>query len=482
MSPTAVVYESPFPDISIPTNYSFAQFLQRYNPENVPDDKVVLEDLDTPHDTLTYGGVRTEAARNAGGMVALGVQPGDAVVIYGANSVAWAKASLAALWLGAVSIGINALVTQHDLPHYLQLAKAKLVFVDPLLRTRLEGAYKSSRLPMPMILDLGGNSTEAFPRCFQSAAPTPAYDLSYADNRTVPAVVLFSSGTSGKPKGVHLSHYNLIAHALGSTAGAPENVMPTNREVFYPPLAHVFGFVGALVPTAFNGVYVLLMRQFEYRKWIVACARIRATMMRGVPAIAVMITKDPDIASGRLKLTSVDVLLCAGATLQTEVVSRLQELLGDISIVQGYGMSEAGVAVLRPARSRDKAGSVGRLLPNMKLRLVDDNFRDVPRNTPGQALVKGPTVFLGYRGNQKATEAEFHAGWLCTGDVLSIDDDGFLWFQDRKKEMIKYKGNQVAPAELEDLLSSHKDVIEAGVCAAWDQDQQTEVSIFDPAA
>lgn len=138
-------------------------------------------------------------------------------------------------------------------------------------------------------------------------------------------------------------------------------------------------------------------------------------------------------------------------------------------------MSEVGVSALKPHRSVEKSGSVGKLFPSNQLRLVDDQYNDVPRNTPGQALVKGPTVFMGYRDNQKATDESFKDGWLCTGDVLSIDDDGYLWFKDRKKEMIKYKGNQVAPAELEDLLNSHPAVAEAGVCAGWDASQQTEV-------
>jgi acyl-coenzyme A synthetase/AMP-(fatty) acid ligase len=112
-----------------------------------------------------------------------------------------------------------------------------------------------------------------------------------------------------------------------------------------------------------------------------------------------------------------------------------------------------------------------------KLRLVDDQLQDVPIGVPGEALVKSPTVFMEYRDNPEATALEFHNGWLRTGDVLQMDKDGFLWFQDRKKEMIKYKGNQVAPAELEDILASHPDVVEAAVCAVWDSSQQTEVPV-----
>ena len=238
----------------------------------------------------------------------------------------------------------------------------------------------------------------------------------------------------------------------------------------------MFGLVGVILPAAYNGSYAVLMRQFNYRKWIEACARIRATMIRSVPAIAIMIAKDPDIKLRKLDLTSVQNVQCSGAALQAEVVASLQDCLQGVSIFQGYGMSETAVSSLRPHRSAEKSGSIGKLFPNVKLRLVDEQYRDVPRNTPGHALVKSPTAFMRYRDNDAASQESFKDGWLCTGDVLAMDDDGFLWFKDRKKEMIKYKGNQVAPAELEDLLNSHPDVAEAGVCASWDNENQTEVN------
>lgn len=267
----------------------------------------------------------------------------------------------------------------------------------------------------------------------------------------------------------------MIGHLLGPRSGSYETIGHHTIEVFYPPLAHMFGIVGAVFPGAYNGSHTVLMRQFDYRKWISACARIRATSLKSVPSIAVMITKDPEVLSGKLDLTSVQYLLCAGAALQQEVVASLQQLLQGVSIVQGFGMSETALSFLRPHRSVEKRGSVGKPFPSVKLRIVDDQYRDVPRGTPGQALVKGPTVFMGYRDNEAATKESFRDGWLCTGDVIAIDEDNFLWFKDRKKEMIKYKGNQVAPAELEDLLNSHPDVAEAGVCAAWDKENQTEV-------
>ncbi|KAG9696433.1 luciferin 4-monooxygenase, partial [Aureobasidium melanogenum] len=474
MAQAITIYESPYPDMLIPTDVSMSEYMIRSNPDDVADDKVIFSDLEEPYDSVTYAGLREDTAKNAAWLQSIGLQPGDTVAMYATNSVAWIKAAHAVVWAGGVLAGINAVVSEFELPHYLSVAKPKFVFTDPALHSRVDSALSKLSAQSAKVIDLGTTRGQGFPSNVPHQRPIPPYAVT-EDNRKVPAVLLFSSGTTGKPKGVLLSHHNMIGHLLGPRSGSYETIGHHTIEVFYPPLAHMFGIVGAVFPGAYNGSHTVLMRQFDYRKWITACAKIRATSLKSVPAIAVMITKDPEILSGKLDLTSVQYLLCAGAALQQEVVASLQQLLQGVSIVQGFGMSETALSFLRPHRSVEKRGSVGKPFPSVKLRIVDDQYRDVPRNTPGQALVKGPTVFMGYRDNQAATKESFRDGWLCTGDVIAIDDDNFLWFKDRKKEMIKYKGNQVAPAELEDLLNSHPAVAEAGVCAAWDKENQTEI-------
>ncbi|KAG9515640.1 luciferin 4-monooxygenase, partial [Aureobasidium melanogenum] len=438
MAQTTTIYESPYPDMLIPTDMSMSQYMVRSNPDDVADDKVIFSDLEEPHDSVTYAGLREDTAKNAAWLQSIGLQPGDTVAMYATNSVAWIMAAHAVVWAGGVLAGINAVVSEFELPHYLSVAKPKFVFVDPNLRSRVDAAFRELSTQPQRVIELGTTRGQGFPSNVPHQQPIPPYAVP-GDNRNVPAVLLFSSGTTGKPKGVLLSHHNMIGHLLGPRSGSYETMGHHTVEVFYPPLAHMFGIVGAVYPGAWNGSHTVLMRQFDYRKWISACARVRATVLKSVPAIAVMITKDPEVLSGRLDLTSVQYLI---------------NFFGE---------------------SVEKRGSVGKPFPSVKLRIVDDQYRDVPRNTPGQALVKGPTVFMGYRDNEAATKESFRDGWLCTGDVITIDEDNFLWFKDRKKEMIKYKGNQVAPAELEDLLNSHPDVAEAGVCAAWDKDNQTEI-------
>lgn len=472
------IYHSIYPDNYIPTELSIHQFLLAYNPDDVLEDKVILEDLDPNGGKVTYGGLRRDAAIGAGALVnKFNLKPGDGVVIYAGNSVNYALLAHSVMWFGGIVIGINPMVTAFELRHYLKVADAKMIVADPTIKSRVEEALSKMDISTkPQLLELGP-SPEAFPGNFLKSASTaiPPFDLTGKDNRQHPAAVVFSSGTSGKPKGVHLSHYNMIAHAMSNRSAGPESANSSSREVFYAPFCHLFGLLGALLVPPYIGNYLVAMKQFNYKEWIDANVRIKATSMRMVPPTAVAISKDPNLEN--VDLSSVNTILCAGATLQTEVVQRLQYLLKGVSIIQGYGLSEAGVAGLRVLRSVDKAGSVGRLFPGNKLRIVNDELQDVKPGEPGEALIKGPTVFLGYRNDPKGTRDTFHDGWLRTGDVLKVDSDGFLWFQDRKKEMIKYKGNQVAPAELEDILSSHEHVVEAAVCATYDENQQTELPI-----
>ncbi|KAG9522051.1 acyl-CoA synthetases/AMP-acid ligases II, partial [Aureobasidium melanogenum] len=467
------MHASLLPPLHIPTDVSFGQFLLKYNPDHVPADKVVLEDLAEPRDKLTYGGIRHETAHLAGALHQVyGIRPGDAVILYAVNSVAWLRLAHAVMWMGGVLVCINAAVSEHELPHYLKISRATHCFGDAGLCPKMNAALEQSPGIRTQVLELGSTLQKLKAH---SASPLQPIDLSKTGNQNTVAMVLFSSGTSSLPKGVQLSHYNLLAQALSARVSTPETTCQDAREVFFPPLAHMFGLASVVLPTAVSGSYVMLMPSFTYPGFIEGSARIRANVMRTVPAIAVMIAKDPNIS--KYDLSCVKSLICAGATLQEEIVSRLQDVFAGVEITQGYGMTETSVTVLRGHRSVDKRGSVGTLMANSQIKIVDEARNEVPTGTMGELLIKSPSVFFNYRGDDKATKDSFHDGWLCTGDMLRVDEDGFFWFMDRKKEMIKYKGNQIPPAQLEDLLLRHAAVQEAAVCATWDAEQQTEIPI-----
>lgn len=334
--------------------------------------------------------------------------------------------------------------------------------------------------------------------------PAPPFDLSNRDNREVPAFILFSSGTSGVPKGVLLSHHNLIAQLLTSRASNPFLNNAHTREVFYPPFAHIYGLMCGVLFPAWVRSFLVAMPRYDFDAYVRRCSQIRATVLRIVPATAVRMLKDPmfhkatttggggaiteagrgrDGAAAAVDLASVKLLLCAGAALSAETAAGLRDILDPAAaVLNGYGMSEATIALLRettdPEAERRANGSVGRVAAGAALRVVDDDGRDVSPGVEGEFLVAGPTVFMGYVANPAATEAAFADGrWLRTGDVGRVDDDGLVWLTARKKELIKYKGNQVPPAELEAVLLTHDRVAEAGVCGMHDKMLDTEVPV-----
>ncbi|KAL3474470.1 amp dependent CoA ligase [Aspergillus californicus] len=473
------IYCSKVPDYAVPEGLSLHQFLTQYNPDLATRDQVILEDLSAPFKKLTYGSLREKAALGAAALSRrYHLQPGDCAIIYSTNSVNYSLFAHAIMWMGGVIAGVNTAWTGHELVHSIQAVEPKVIACEPGLRDRVEQALKTvtGLKERPQILELG-DTPGCFPRSFiddppREVTPLPAFDLSDGDSRKHPCLILFSSGTTGPPKAVLLSHHNLIAHLMSARTSDARLNSCTAREVFFAPLPHMMGVLGALLVPAYVGSYIGIMRQFDLENYIKACSMAKATILKMVPSIMADFVQHP--LTQDLDLTSVDTLLSAGAALKPEVVAKLQRLLKGVNIVQGYGMSEAGVCTLPPHKSVAKSGSVGRLFPSVKVRIVDENLQDVQPGQPGELLLRSPTVFMGYKNNEKATKESFHNGWLRTGDVLSIDDDGFLWFCERKKEMIKVKGNQVAPSELEGILSSHDLVLGAAVCGYFDDTRQTE--------
>ncbi|KAF4460124.1 acyl- synthetases AMP-acid ligases II [Fusarium albosuccineum] len=462
------IYTSPYPHPNVPINQSVSQFLLHSDPDDTSPEKVILVDFDNPHRQLTYGGLRHNAARDAAILrTSHGLQEGDVVCIYAHSSVDWDSMAHAVLWAGGCFCGINPLATSFELVHYFETALPKIVVVDASLLPKVTEAAKKLKYS-PEIL---------YPRDFprQNTAPINPIDLNSRDNRQVPAGMCFSSGTSGKPKGVVFSHHNLIAQLLTLRATNPFMHNGHMREVFFPSFSHIYGIVCAVLLSAWVGSYVQTMKRFNYMAYLKRCAKIRATVLRIVSSVAVRMVKDPDVKT--LDLSSVQAVMCSGAPLSHDVATDLQKLLAPgAGVLNGYGMSEATVTLLREVR-REKSANVGRLSAGVSVRIVDDDGQDAEPGQDGECLIKGPTVFMEYKGNHSETQAAKKDGWLRSGDVVRVDEDGFFYLTGRKKELIKFKGNQIAPAELGAVLLLHPKVTDAGVCGVYDKALDTEIAV-----
>ncbi|CAO2648201.1 Nn.00g074680.m01.CDS01 [Neocucurbitaria sp. VM-36] len=469
------VYRSIYPAPYCPTNISIPQFLTQYNPDAVSNDKVVLED-DWTGQSLTYGSLRQTASQHAWALrERYNLKSGDVVAISAPNSVPHVQLIHAVLWTGATVGLMNFLSTADDFVHYFTICKPKLVAIDPnLYETIAKALAKISSLRRIPVISLSGfhSELETFPQNFNCQRRLPAFDLSASDNREHTAAICFSSGTSGKPKGVELSHHNLIASLAGIRYTDPAFYNSRGRGVFFAPLCHIYGLNTVALMGVWLGSYTMLMKKYSLDELLRLSSVCKANTLRIVPSIALAMMKVATLDVHDLR--DIKFIMCSGAALQPEIIQVLQKKFNQAPIFQGYGMTETNIATLR-SHEWNRVGSVGRLFANVEARIVNDNLNDVDEGQDGEMMVRGPTVFRRYLNDPAATRETFHDGWMRTGDVLHFDTEGFLYLTDRKKELIKYKGFQVAPSELEGILTTHHFVDEGVVCAKWDEKEGTEV-------
>ncbi|KAF1844971.1 acetyl-CoA synthetase-like protein [Cucurbitaria berberidis CBS 394.84] len=431
------IYRSTYPPPQCPTSISLPQFLTQYNP-----------------DAASQHAWRLRERYRLGA--------GDVVGISAPSSVAHVQLIHAVLWTGATVALMNFLSTPDDFIHYFTVCKPKLLEIGPnlygifvealaevpslgqidgisLLGSHL-GLVKVSRdLARPFLLRL--NSAQ-YPLDFSCKKSLSVFDLSFSDSREHTPAICFSSGTSGKPKGVELSHHNLISSLAGIRSTDPAFNNSDSRSIFFAPLCHIYGLNTVGLMGVWLGSYTMLMKKYSLDKLLELASTYEANTLRIVPSIALAMTKTAKLDV--YDLTSIKFIMCSGAALQPEVIQVLYKRFNHAPIFQGYGMTETDIATLW-THERNHIGSVGRLFANVEARIVDDDLNNVDDGHDGEMLVRGPTVLR------------------------------LLIPTDRKKELIKYKGFQVAPSDLEGILTSHPFVDEGVVCARWDEKEGTEV-------
>nr|QTO31272.1 4-coumarate-CoA ligase [Ocimum kilimandscharicum] len=297
-------------------------------------------------------------------------------------------------------------------------------------------------------------------------------------NQSDTAAVLYSSGTTGKVKAVVLTHRNLIAVTAGFyhnkiTKDAKDvdggDVHPVS--LFTIPLFHVFGFF-MMIRALSMGESLVLMEKFDFVKMLEAVERYRVTYIPVAPPLIVAMTKS-DLVD-KYDLSSLQLLGSGGAPLGEDVAQRFKAKFPHVDVVQGYGLTETAGGVTRTTEPEEieKYGSVGRLAENMEAKIVDpESGESLPPGQRGELWLRGPAIMKGYAGDDAATIAVMNSeGWLKTGDLCYFDREGFLFIVDRLKELIKYKGYQVPPAELEHILQTMPEIADAAVIPYPDEE------------
>jgi acyl-CoA synthetase (AMP-forming)/AMP-acid ligase II len=412
---------------------------------------------------LSYGGLERSVRSFASGLAERGFQKGETLALYMPNLPEYAVAFYGTVAAGGRCTTANPLYTVRELGFQLTDSGARiLITVPPLMEVASEAAA-SARCELFVLGD--GASGGRFEDLLGDPddAPEPAIDP-LSDIAALP----YSSGTTGLPKGVMLSHHNLVANLL--QADALIGLSPDDVLVAVLPFFHIYGLSVIMGLGLWSGATLVTMPRFDLDQYLELSERYRATRAYVVPPIALALAKHP--AVDEHDLSSLRLVFSGAAPLGAELQAGCSKRLG-CPVSQGYGMTELSpVSHAPPVDQPVKLGSVGRLTPATEARLIDPaSGEEVEAGEPGEVLIRGPQVMLGYLNNPAATAETIDAnGWLHTGDVATADDEGWFYIVDRVKELIKYKGFQVAPAELEAVLITHPDVADCAVVGIPDEE------------
>ncbi|WP_369167535.1 class I adenylate-forming enzyme family protein [Streptomyces sp. R28] len=356
------------------------------------------------------------------------------------NTVDFVVVLFAAWRLGAVVTPVNPALTEPEVRH--QLGDADAMVVVTAEPSPLAGAVTVAELA-------AGPEDTAAPK-------TDADTL---------ALLIYTSGSTGRPKGVMLDHANLAAMA-GMMIGAAR-LSETDHSLLILPLFHVNGIVVGVLSPLLAGGQVTVAGRFRAETFFDQVATVRPTCFSAVPAIYAMLTELPDTASP--DTSSVRFAACGAAPMPPALIERFERRYG-IPILEGYGLSEGTCAsTTNPLDGPRKPGTVGLPLPGQQVAVMDPQGRIMPAGATGEVVVRGPNVMRGYLGRPEETARTLVDGWLHTGDVGRLDEDGYLILVDRIKDMIIRGGENIYPKEIETVLGDHPDVLEAAVVGAADE-------------
>jgi len=441
------------PDIDV-TSYVLAEAQSR-------GEKVALVDGPSGRE-LTYAQLDTTTGALAGALGARGIGKGDTVAIHMPNLPEYAVLFHGVIRAGAINTTANPLYTVRELAHQLNDSGAKLLFTIGAFLETARGAAAESGVEEIIVVGEGDGGEEAtLSELLGEGASPPEVEVDAANDL---AVLPYSSGTTGLPKGVMLTHRNLVANIIQTDRALP--VEEDDVMIGVLPFFHIYGMTVIMNMGLAAGATIVTMPRFDLDQFLGLIEDRGVTAAYVVPPIALALAKHPAV-EGR-DLSSLRMIMSGAAPLGEELTAQVASRI-NVPVTQGYGMTELSPVTHVCPLDNIKGGTIGPAIPGTEAKIVDPESGEEAER--GELWIRGPQVMAGYLNNDEATaETITDEGWLRTGDVAVVDSDGYYSIVDRLKELIKYKGFQVPPAELEAILIAHPAVADCAVIGVADEE------------
>ncbi|KAF8103894.1 hypothetical protein N665_0182s0003 [Sinapis alba] len=473
-----IIFRSKLPDISIPNHLPLTDYVfQKFSGDGDGGSTTTCLIDGATGRIFTYADVQNTLRRVAAGIYGLGIRHGDTVMLLLPNSPEFALSFLAVVYLGAVSTPANPLFTQSEIEKQAKASTAKMIITKPCYVDKLTNLQ---HLGVVIVCVDDGNDVVSLPdgcvsftELIQQADETelPKPEICPEDTVSIP----YSSGTTGLPKGVMITHKGLVTSVSQKVDGENPNLNFTGHDVIicFLPMFHTFTHSALMLSAMRTGAAFLILPRFELSLVMELIQRYKVTVVPVAPPVVLAFVKSPE--TEKYDLSSVRMMLSGAATLKKELEDAVRLKLPNAIFGQTYGMTEAGTVANSLAFAKNpfktKSGSCGTVIRNAEMKVVDTiHGVSLPRNKPGEICIRGDQLMKGYLNNPEATVQSIDKdGWLHTGDIGFVDEDNEIFIVDRLKELIKFKGYQVAPAELEALLISHPYIEDAAVVAMKDE-------------
>ncbi len=432
----------------------------------------------------TYAQTNHNANRVANYLKAQGVRKGDVVSLMIMNSPQIYDAMFGAQKLGAIAGLINFALKGPEIAYTLDHARPRVVFVGKSFMADFAQGYETAS-HKPVVVEV---DTDASQRASISRTTLSEILAQYPDDEALvvqapddPTLMLYSSGTTGHPKGILISNANQLAicqsmSRLGIMQG--EDTMLILLPMFHTNPICVWSY-----PLIYAGQTVCIRKSFSPNDFWPAITDNGVTILMGVPAMYNYVYYSIDPATVDRSKLKLRWAFCGAAPLSVDLIEGFKERF-NVEILEGYGLTEGtGIATVNPPLGRRKVGSVGVALPGQEVRIIDDNLKEMPVNARGEICIKGPITMLGYLNNEQATAETLQDGWLRTGDIGTMDEEGYFYVVDRKKDMINRGGENIYPKEIEMVLEGHPAVLAAAVVGVPDEALGERVkAIVEPSA